>query len=79
MEDIDVHVRERSATRNHERLKTVYGDATMDVSTVRQWVCCCKQVERETSLPNKKRNRKPLTAVTPSNIQQVGYIICGDR
>ena len=26
----------------HERLKNVYGDATVDISTVRQWVFRCK-------------------------------------
>ena len=31
--------------RIHERLKNVYGDATVDVSTVRQWVRRCKDVK----------------------------------
>ena len=32
--------------RIHERLKNVYGDATVDVSTVRRWVRCCKEALR---------------------------------
>ena len=31
--------------RIHERLKNVYGDATVDVSTVRRWVRRCKEAE----------------------------------
>ena len=51
MADIDVRIRQRSVIefltaegempiRIHERLKNVYGDATVDVSTVRRWVHC---------------------------------------
>ena len=32
--------------RIHERLKNVYGDATVDVSTVRRWVRRCKEGKR---------------------------------
>ena len=56
MADIDVRIRQRSVIefltaegempiRIHERLKNVYGDATVDVSTVRRWVCRCKEAE----------------------------------
>ena len=31
--------------RLHERLKNVYGAATVDVSTVRRWVRRCKEAE----------------------------------
>ena len=31
--------------RIHERLKNVYSDSTVDVSTVRRWVCRCKEAE----------------------------------
>ena len=31
--------------RIHGRLKNVYGDATVDVSTVRRWVRRCKEAE----------------------------------
>ena len=36
--------------RIHERLKNVYGYATVDVSTVRQWVRCCKDAEVKMSV-----------------------------
>ena len=34
--------------RLHERLKNVYGDATVDVSTVRRWVRHCKEAKGQT-------------------------------
>ena len=34
--------------RIHERLKNVYGDTTVDVSTVRRWVRRCKEAEGQT-------------------------------
>ena len=34
--------------RIHERLKNVYGDATVDVSTVRRWARRCKEAEGQT-------------------------------
>ena len=51
MADIYVRIRQRSVIvfltaegeipiRIHERLKNVYGNATVDVSTVRRWVRC---------------------------------------
>ena len=39
----------------HERLKNVYGDATMDVSTVRRLVPRCKEAEGQTSLKTSVR------------------------
>ena len=49
MADIDVRIRQRSVIqflttegempiRIHERLKNLYGDATVDVSTIRRWL-----------------------------------------
>ena len=43
------------AIRIHERLKNVYGDATVDVSTVRRWVRRCKEAERQTRLTDETR------------------------
>ena len=65
--------------RIHERLKNVYGDATVDVSTVRRWVRSCKEAEGQTRLADKRRSGRPATAVTPGNIQRVDDIIRGDR
>ena len=61
MTDIDVRIRQRSVIefltaegemtiRIHERLKNVYEDATVDISTVRQWVSRCKEAEGQTRL-----------------------------
>ena len=56
MADIDVRIRQHSVIefltaegemliRIHEWLKNVYGDAKVDVSTVRRWVRRCKEAE----------------------------------
>jgi hypothetical protein len=65
--------------RIHERLKNVYGDEKVDVSTVRRWVRRCKEAEGQTRLADETRNGRPATAVTPGNIQRVYDIICGGR
>ena len=41
--------------RIHERLKNVYGDATVDVSTVRRRVRRCKEAEGQTRLKTSVR------------------------
>ena len=64
--------------RTHERLKNVYGDATVDVSTVRRRVRRCKETEGLTKLTDETRCGRPATAVTPGNIQQSDDIIRGD-
>lgn len=90
MADIDIRIRQRSVIefltaegetpiRIHERLKNVYGDATVDVSTVRRWVRRCNEAAGQTPLADEKRSGRPVTAVTPCNIQRVDEIIRGDR
>ena len=90
MADIDVRIRQRSVVefltaegempiRLHERLKNVYGDATVDVGTVRRWVRGCKEAEGQTRLTDETRSGRPATTVTPGNIQRVDDIIRGDR
>ena len=85
MADIDIRIRPRSVIefltaegempiRIHE-----YGDATVDVSTVRRWVRRCKEAEGQTRLADETRSGRPATAVTPCNIQRVDEIIRGDR
>ena len=65
--------------RIHKRMKNVYGDATVDVSTVRRWVRHCKEAEGQTKLADETRSGWAATAVTPGNIQLVDDIIRGDR
>ena len=54
--------------RIHERLKNVYGDATVDVSTVRRWVRRCKEAEGQTRLTDKARSGRLATAVTSDEL-----------
>ena len=49
----------------HKRLKNVYGDSTMNVSTVRHWAMHFKS--RETDINDKSQSGLPATAVTPEN------------
>ena len=90
MADIDVRIRQRSVIeflnaegespiRIHERLKNVYGDATVYVSTVRRWVRRCNETERQTTLADEKRSGRLVTAVTPHNTQRVDELIRDDR
>ena len=70
MADIDVRIRQRSVIefltaegempiRILEMLKNVYGDATVDVSTVRRCVRRCKEAEEQTSLADETRSGRP--------------------
>ncbi|GJQ77293.1 hypothetical protein Trydic_g20715 [Trypoxylus dichotomus] len=90
MTEIGVRIRQRSVIEFlntegetpisiHERLKNVYGDVTVDVSTVRRWVHRYNELEGKTPLANEKRSARLLTAVTPCHIQRVDDTICGDR
>ena len=45
--------------RIYERLKIVYEDATVDVSTVRRWVRRCKEAEGQTRLADETRSDRP--------------------
>ena len=70
MADIDVRIGQRSVIefltaggempiRIHERLKNVYGEATVDVSTVRRWVHRYKEAEGQTRLVDETRSGRP--------------------
>jgi hypothetical protein len=52
--------------------KNAYGDSTVDVSTVRQWVHHCGKAEVH-------RTCRPSTALMQHNICRGCHIICGDR
>ena len=91
MADIDICIRQRSVIeflnvegespiRIHERLKNVYGDATEDVSTVRQWVHRYNELKgKQTTLADEKQSCRLVTAVTPHNTQRVDELIRDDR
>ena len=53
----------RSLVDIHLHLKNVYGDSTIDVSTVRRWAKHFKS--GETNIDDKFRSGRPATAVTP--------------
>ena len=45
--------------RIHGRLKNMYGDVTVDVSTVIRWVRRCKEAEGLTRLADETRSGRP--------------------
>jgi transposase len=47
----------------HRRLLNVYGDQTVDVSTVRRWVA--RFSSGDSDVKDKPRSGRPSTAVTP--------------
>jgi hypothetical protein len=47
----------------HRRLLNVYGDQTVDVSTVRRWVA--RFSSGDSDVKDKPRSKRPRTAVTP--------------
>jgi hypothetical protein len=47
----------------HQRLLNVYGDQTVDVSTVRRWLA--RFSSGDSDVKDKSRFRRPRTAVTP--------------
>ena len=57
----------------HRRLLNVYGDHTVDVSTVRWWVACFSSGNSDTK--DKPRSGRPRTAVTPRNEESLDQLI----
>ena len=66
----------------HRRLVNVYGDQTVDVSTVRRWVA--RFSSGDSDVKDKPRSGRPCTAVTPRNgerldLDEPGQTINSDR
>ncbi|PNF23675.1 Mariner Mos1 transposase [Cryptotermes secundus] len=61
----------------HRRLLKVYGDDTVNVSTVRQWVVRFNSGESE--VHNKPRPGHPCSAATPHNEQHLDQLIRTDQ
>ena len=57
----------------HRRLLNVYGDQTVDVSTVRRWVA------RFSDVKDKPCSGRPCTAVTPRNEERLDQLIRANR
>jgi len=72
-----LHVEKITPNDIHRRLLNVYGDQTVDVSTVRRWV------ERfssgESDVKDKPPSGRPCTAVTPRNEERLDQLIRANR
>jgi len=72
-------MREKKTAPNdiHRRLLNVYGDQTVDVSTVRRWVA--RFCSGDSDVKDKPRSGRPCTAVTPRNEERLDQLIRADR
>ncbi|XP_033608726.1 protein GVQW3-like [Cryptotermes secundus] len=61
----------------HRRLLKVYGDDTVNVSTLRRWLVCFNIGESE--VRDKPRPGRPCSAATPRNEQRIDQLIRTDR
>jgi len=61
----------------HRRLLNVYGDQTVDVSTVRRWVV--RFSSGDSDVKDKPRSGRPCTAVTPRNKERLDQLIRANR
>ena len=61
----------------HRRLLDVYGDQTMDVSTVRRWVA--RFSSGYSDVKDESRSGRPCTAVTPPNEERLNHFIRKNR
>jgi len=61
----------------HRRLLNVYGDQTVDVSTVRRWVACFSS--GDSNVKDKPCSRRPCIAVGPRNEEHLDQFICVNR
>jgi hypothetical protein len=69
-----------SITNNHRRLTNVYGDMTVDKSTVSRWAKRLASSEQEQgNVSDLPRSGRPCTAVTPTTIQRADSHIRNDR
>jgi len=86
--DMEVHMKQRcvieflhaekiAPSDIHHRLLSVYGDQTVDVNTVRQWVVCFSSGDRD--MKDKPCSGRPCTAVTPRNEEHLDHLICENQ
>ena len=63
----------------HRRMRAVYGDQCVDVSTVRCWVMWFKDGELgQVGLNDKIQTGRPVTASDQLHQDRVEELICGD-
>jgi len=86
--DMEVHMKQRCvieflhAEKNapndiHQCVLNVYGDQTVDVSTVRWWVA--RFSSGDSDVQDKPRSGRPRTAVTPRNEERLDQFIRANR
>jgi len=65
---------------NHRRMQAVYGDQSVDVTTLRRWVRRFKDGEMgQTDLSDKTRSGRPVTASDQLHQYRVEELIRGNR
>ena len=64
---------EKIAPNDIHRCLLVYGDQTVDVSTVRRWVA--RFNSGDSDVKDKPRSGRPCTAVTPRNKERLNQLI----
>ena len=69
-----LHAKKIAPNDIHRRLLNVYGDQTVDVSKVRQWVAHFSSGNSD--VQDKPRSKRPCTAVTPRNEERLDQLIC---
>jgi transposase len=63
----------------HKRLKNVYGDDTVDCSTVSQWARRLTGESWHTNIRDSPRTGRPHTTQTPDNVQRGNNMVLEDR
>ena len=72
-----LHAEKIAPSDIHRRLLNVYGDQTVDVSTVRRWVA--RFSSGDSDVKDKPRSGRPCTAVTPRNEERLDQLIRANR
>jgi len=68
-----LHAEKMAPNDIHQRLLNIYGDQTVDVSTVRRWVA--RFSSGDSDVKDKPRSRRPCTAVTPRNEERLDQLM----
>jgi len=72
-----LHAEKTAPSDIHRGLLNVYGDQTVDVSTVRWWVA--RFSSGDSGVKDKPRFGQPRTAVTPRNQERLDQLIRANR
>ena len=68
-----LHAEKMAPNDIHQRLLNIYGDQTVDVSTVRRWVA--RFSSGDSNVKDRPRSGQPCTAVTPRNEERLDQLI----